>query len=257
MKELLDISSFLGLPEQASAHAWELDYWTGLIHWLMLLLAVGWGAFFIYTMVRFRASKNPRANYAGTKGKLAKYQEGGVILAEVLLLGLFAIPNWAVWRNAPETAQNPIHVNVVGEQFAWNFHYPGADGVFGKRDVNLVDTQMNPLGLDRSDPAAADDLVMLNEMHLPVDRDIVLHISSKDVIHSFSMNAHRVKQDAIPGLIIPVSFVPTQTGRFEISCAQLCGLSHYRMKAWVIVETGAEYEQWLIDAAEEMARYAS
>jgi cytochrome c oxidase subunit 2 len=256
MKELLDISSFLGLPEQASAHAWELDYWTGLIHWLMLLLAVGWGAFFIYTMIRFRSSKNPQANYNGTSGKLAKYQEGGVILAEVLLLAVFAIPNWAVWREAPNAA-NAVHVHVIGEQFAWNFHYPGADGVFGKRDVNLVDTQFNPLGLDRSDPAAADDLVMLNELHLPVDQNVVLHISSKDVIHSFSMNAHRVKQDAIPGLVIPVGFVPTETGRFEISCAQLCGLSHYRMRAFVYVHTAQEYEQWLIEAAEEMAEYAS
>lgn len=257
MKELLDISSFLGLPEQASAHAWELDYWTGLIHWLMLLLAVGWGGFFIYTMIRFRASKHPKANYEGTTGKLAKYQEGGVILAEVLLLAVFAIPNWAVWRNSPATAENPIHVNVVGEQFAWNFHYPGEDGVFGRREPELVDTQLNPLGLDRTDPAAEDDLVLLNEMHLPVDRNIVLHISSKDVIHSFSMNAHRVKQDAIPGLVIPVSFVPTETGKFEISCAQLCGLSHYRMRAVVYVESTAEFEQWLIDTAEEMAEYAS
>lgn len=256
MKELLDISSFLGLPEQAAAHAWELDYWTGLIHWLMLVLAIGWGAFFIYTMVRFRSSKQPQAIYAGTKGKLAKYQEGGVIVAEVLLLVVFAIPNWAVWRNAANVA-DAVEVHVVGEQFAWNFHYPGPDGVYGRRDVNLIDTQLNPLGIDRSDPASADDIITLNELHLPVDRDIVLHISSKDVIHSFAMNAHRVKQDAIPGLVIPVGFMPTMTGRFEISCAQLCGLSHYRMRAFVYVHTTQEYEQWLIEAAEEMAEFAS
>jgi len=257
MKELLDISSFLGLPPEASAHAAELDYWTGLIHWLMLLLALGWGGFFIYTMIRFRASKNPTANYKGTSGKLAKFQEGGVILAEILLLAVFAIPNWATWRGAPSTVSDPVHINVVGEQFAWNFHYPGADGVFGRRDPNLVDTQTNPLGIDRSDPAAADDLIMLNELHIPVNRNIVLHITSKDVIHSFSMNAHRVKQDAIPGLVIPVTLVPTETGKFEISCAQLCGLSHYRMRAVVYVQTASEYDEWFQRAVEEMAEFAS
>lgn len=257
MKELLDIHKFLGLPEQASAHAAELDYWTGLVHWLMLLLALGWGTFFIYTMIRFRAGKNPQANYRGTKGKLAKFQEGGVILAEIMLLAVFAIPNWSIWRDVAPNAEDAVHVNVIAEQFAWNFQYPGEDGIFGRRDPNLVDTQFNPLGIDRDDSAATDDIITLNELHLPVNKHIVLHITSKDVIHSFWMHAQRVKQDAIPGLEIPVGFVPTETGKFEISCAQLCGLSHYRMRAVLYIDTPGEYQEWLKKMAVEMAEYAS
>lgn len=258
MYDLFDISAFLGLPPQGSAHAAELDYWTGLIHWLMLLLAVGWGAFFIYTLIRFRASKNERASYEGAKGKWAKYQEGGIILVEVMLLVGFAIPNWALWRSGPERgSQKIVEVHVIGEQFTWNFHYPGPDGVFGTRDHLLIDTQLNPIGLDPDDPASADDIYTIGEMHLPVDTQVILHISSKDVIHGFSMNSMRVKQDAIPGLVIPVYFTPIITGKSEISCAQLCGLSHYRMGAKLYIDTQADYDTWLDEQAELMAEYAS
>ncbi len=254
---MFDISSFMGLPPQGAAHAAELDYWTGLVHLLMLVLAVGWGAFFIYVLFRFRTKSNPTASYEGTDGKWSKFSEGGVILAEVLLLVVFAIPNWAVWRgDIPDPAvDDVVEVHVIAEQFAWNFHYPGEDGVFGERDINLIDTQTNALGLNLDDPAAADDIITLNHLHLPVDRRVLVHISSKDVIHSFNLNSMRVKQDAIPGLVIPVSFIPTITGRSEIACAQLCGLSHYRMRGFVTVYDDAGYERWKVEAAEEMKEY--
>jgi len=222
---MFDISAFLGLPEQGAAHAAELDYWTGLVHWLMFVLAVGWGAFFIYTLIRFRTTKNPNANYEGVDGKWSKASEGGVIFVEVLLLAVFAIPNWASWRgDIPDPAvDDVVEVHVIAEQFAWNFHYPGEDGVFGERNIDLIDTQTNSIGLNMGDPAAADDIVTLNHLHLPVDKRVLVHISSKDVIHSFNLNSMRVKQDAIPGLVIPVSFIPTMTGRTEIAFAQLCG----------------------------------
>ncbi|MBO6573891.1 MAG: hypothetical protein JJ896_00620 [Rhodothermales bacterium] len=248
MREFLDISQFLGMPDRAAAHAAEIDFMMSLVHWLMALLFVGWGAYFIYVLFRFRRGRNPVANYDGADGKWSKYQEMGVILAEAALLVGFAFPLYGFIKNDFPTAQDaPFRVDVVAEQFAWNVHYPGEDGEFGRRVPELVDTVRNPLGLDDSDPASADDVVSVNELHLPVDRPVILNLSSKDVIHSFGVPQLRVKQDAIPGLIIPMWFRPNVEGEYEIACAQLCGLSHYRMKGYVTVESEEAVQAFLDD----------
>ena len=144
-------------------------------------------------------------------------------------------------------------VRVVAQQFAWNIHYPGADGIFGRTDPYLVDEQSNPVGLDRSDPVAVDDVTTIGQLHLPDDRPVLIHLTTKDVIHSFSLPIMRVKQDAIPGMSIPVWFVPTRTGTWQIACAQLCGNSHYRMKGILKVETAAEFSAWMAEKAADLA----
>ena len=255
MKEFFDISGWLGLPPDVSTHGAELDYMTGLVHLLMLVLFVGWGAFFIYTVFRFRASKNPTASYKGATGHLSTYQEGAVVLAEVILLFVFAIPAWAVIKNDFPAASEAMEIHVVGEQFAWNFHHAGPDGQFGRRSIDLVDTATNPLGLDLNDPAGQDDIITVNEMHIPVNTPIIVNISSKDVIHSFSLPNLRVKQDAIPGLTIPVWFEANGTGRFDIGCAQLCGLGHYRMHGWLTVHTQQEYNDWVQNYLQELEEF--
>ncbi|RMG69091.1 MAG: cytochrome c oxidase subunit II [Calditrichaeota bacterium] len=252
---MLDISRYLGLPPPASAHAHQIDFVIGLVHWLMLALFVGWSIYFIYVLYRFRASKNPIPNYRGTKGTLSKYQEIGVVLAEAILLAGFSIPLWGQLRHEIPTDANRIELRVVAEQFAWNVHYPGPDGVFGRTDINLVDLQTNPLGLDRNDPAARDDIVTVNEIHVPVNKLVLIHLSSRDVIHSFNLPNMRVKQDAIPGLSIPVWFRPIRTGDYDIACAQLCGLGHYRMRGHLIVESEEEFQAWLKEQAEMMQEY--
>lgn len=247
MLDWLDISRYLGLPENASAHGVELDYMLGLVHWLVILLFIIWAPFFLYTLWRFRSAKNPRADYFGVKSHLSTYQEVGVVVAELVLLFGFAIPTWAELREDnfyPEEGDATI-VHAIGEQFAWNLHYPGPDGIFGERNIDLVDTQLNPVGLDRDDPNAGDDIVTVNELHLPVDKPVIIHLSSKDVIHSFALPVMRVKQDAIPGLTIPLWFVPTQTGEWEIACAQLCGVGHYRMRGYLTVHEEGAFEAWL------------
>lgn len=249
----LDLSNYLGLPEGASSHAAGLDHMLGLVHWLMLILFLVWAPFFIYTLFRFRQSKHPKALYEGTKSRLSTFLEGGVVLAEVGLLFGFAIPVWGELRGELPAEADATVVHVVAEQFAWNIHYPGADGVFGRRDPELVDPVSNPLGLDRSDPNAQDDITTLNELHVPVDKPAVIYLSSKDVIHSFGLPVMRVKQDVIPGLVIPVWFVPTQAGDSEIACAQLCGLGHYRMRGYLTVHTAEDYEAWLRTSAGEQA----
>ena len=136
-------------------------------------------------------------------------------------------------------------VRVVAQQFAWNIHYPGADGIFGKTDVSLINEQTNPVGLDRSDPNAADDITTLNQLHLPVDKPVIIHLSSKDVLHSFYLPEMRVKQDAIPGMSIPLWFKPVKIGNWEIACAQLCGLGHYRMRGFLNIHSQNDYDAWL------------
>jgi cytochrome c oxidase subunit 2 len=140
-------------------------------------------------------------------------------------------------------------MHVVGQQFNWNFHMPGPDGQFGRREIGLV-TNSNPLGLDPNDPASKDDMVALGEVHVPVDRPVIIELSSKDVIHNFALQNMRIAQDAIPGSLIPMWFKPVKTGTYEVICGQLCGLGHYSMKGTVVVDNPAEYQAWLKERAE-------
>lgn len=260
MNRFLDISGMLGLPEQASAHAGHIDYMMGLVHILMAILFVGWGAFFIYCLVRFRSSRNPVAQYKLIKGRMSTVQESGVVVAEIILLFGFAIPTWATIKHDFPAAESATVVHLVAEQFAWNVHYPGPDGVFGRTEVNLVDDTIgNNIGLDRNDPAARDDVFSINNLVLPVDRDIVIRLTSRDVIHSFFLPQMRVKQDAIPGMSIPIHFRAVQTtpedsrypGCFaekncwEIACAQLCGITHFQMRGFYQVLPQAEFDAWM------------
>jgi cytochrome c oxidase subunit 2 len=236
--------NFLGLPVAASQHAPDVDSLISVVHWLMLVLFVGWGAFFLYVLFRFRKGANPRADYHGAKGKVSKMLEIGIVVVEAILLVFFAIPAWArrVSNFPPESGATVVR--VVGEQFAWNVHYPGPDGKFGRTDISLMAAD-NPLGLDRNDPAAKDDITTINQLTLPVDKPVLVHLSSKDVIHSFGLYEMRVKQDAVPGLDIPVWFIPNRIGDYEITCSQLCGLGHYRMRGFVNIRSQADYEKFL------------
>ena len=239
------ILNWLGLPVAASAHAGEVDRIMTLVHWLMLVLFVGWGIFFVYVLLRFRSGAHPKANYRGVRGSWSNWVEGGVLVAEIVLLAFFSIPFWT--RNvdaAPPPENQATVVRVVAEQFAWHVHYPGADGVFGRTDIRLVNPD-NPLGLDRDEAAGKDDLVVNGRLNLPVDRPVIVYLSSKDVIHSFALPQMRVKQDAIPGIVQPVWFTPTRTGQWDIACSQLCGLGHYRMKGVYQIQTAEEYQAWL------------
>ena len=253
----------LGLPEDASAHGLQLDNLTALVHWFMAVLFVGWGIFFIYTLIRFRKGRNPVASYEGAKGHFSTYGEAGVVLVEVILLVAFAVPIWATRVNAIPSEKEAVTVRVVAEQFAWNVHYPGADGVFGRTDSKLIQAGSNPLGLDRTDPAGQDDITSINQLHLPVNRKVLIHLSSKDVIHSLYLPQMRVKQDAIPGMTIPVWFearkvTPAENSLpgcaagmkcWEIACAQLCGITHYRMRGYYQIHDEAGYQAWLAQNA--------
>jgi cytochrome c oxidase subunit II len=232
------------LPVQASAHAAQLDLITILVHALMFALFVGWGGVFVYTLIRFRRSRNPKADYNGAKGRTSTYSEAVIVIAELILLVGFSIPAWATRTQALPSEHEAVVVRVVAEQFAWNAHYAGADGRFGRTDVKLVAAD-NPLGLDPRSPEGKDDIHTVNEIVVPIGRPVIVQLSAKDVIHSFGVPAMRVKQDANPGMLTPVWFTPTRAGDYDIACSQLCGLGHYRMRAVLRVVDDTQFNAWL------------
>lgn len=240
------MDELLGLPVQASAHAGEIDQMIILIHYLMFILFIGWGAFLVWVLVRFRASANPKADYEGVTSHTSSYLDIALAVVEAVLLIGFAIPAWANRVNElpPESESTVVH--MIAKQFEWHAHYPGADGRFGRRDLSLI-TPTNVVGLDRNDPSAGDDIISINRMNIPVDTPVIIYLSSQDVIHSLGIAEMRIKQDAIPGLEIPMWFVPTRLGDYQINCSQLCGLGHYRMKAEVSVQTQADFDAWFAE----------
>jgi len=158
----------------------------------------------------------------------------------VLVLGL---PVWAEVYGEPPA--DVLDAEVVGVQFNWLIRYPGKDGVYGRTDPKLV-AEWNPLGLDEDDPKAADDIVLPNgRLVLPVDRMARLSLRSHDVLHSFSVPQFRTKQDLIPGFVAHTQFRPTKVGTYEIACAELCGLGHYRMRGTVVVMSQEDFAAWL------------
>jgi len=256
---------WLGMQPLGAAHGAQIDALIGWVHVFMLVLFVGWGAFLAYVLVRFRRSRHPVADYTGVKSHASNYSEIAVAVVEAILLFAFSIPIWAARVDHIPAESEALVVQVTGEQFAWNIHYPGPDGKFGRTDITKIDLQSNPLGLDRDDPNAKDDVTTVNQLYLPVNKPIIVRLRSKDVIHSFGVPEFRVKQDAVPGFTIPIWFIPdvttaemrTRTGnaefQYEIACAQLCGLGHAKMRGFVTVLPGDEFQKWLDDKIKEQS----
>jgi cytochrome c oxidase subunit 2 len=235
----------LGMPELASKNGAKVDALIVYVHWLMLALFIGWIIYFGYAIWRFRASRNPKANYHGVKNHASNYIELGVVIAEAVLLVGVAIPVWAKAVDHFPDAKDSTVIYVMAQQYAWNIRYAGPDGVFGRQDMKYI-SDTNVFGVDPTDPAGKDDIQTLNEIHVPVGKPVVAYVSSKDVIHSFKITAMRTCQDAIPGLRIPCWFTPTKIGKYQVNCAQLCGPGHSSMTGgFLIVESQADFNKWI------------
>ena len=283
-----NISHYLGLPINAASHGSMIDSMIAWTHWLMLILFVGWGIYLIITIIKFSEKNHPKADYNVVQSHYSQYVEYGVIIFEAFLLIGLSIPLYSQIKTSLPNDNQVHHIRVIAQQFAWNIHYPGVDGKFGKTNIKLVDEESNPIGLDRSSPFGADDIVSINQMHLPVNKQVLIHLSSKDVIHSFGIPEMRIKQDAIPGMAIPFFFTPTMTSAefinkikdteryspsgnymglgqetwdifseekknefrgFQIACAQLCGNSHYKMRGFMTIHNEESYTKWLSEEA--------
>jgi len=240
------------LPPDISTHGAGIDQLIFYIHIFMFTLFFGWGVFFLYTLYRFRERPGHTATYEAKHFTFSTYLEAAVLGIELVLLFALAMPI-TLQAKTPPAEKDAFTVRIVAQQFAWNIHYPGPDGKFGRTEEKLVNEAAgNPIGLDRTDPDAKDDVVTINDFHFPVKTKILVKLSSKDVIHSFFIPVLRVKHDSVPGMVVPVWFEATQTGQFEIACAQLCGNSHYRMRGSLTVETPETYTAWMADQQKEL-----
>lgn len=239
-------SKFLGIPECFSAHGPQVDHLLDVVHWFMFALAAGWSLFFLFCLFRFWHGRNAKASYEGVRNHISSHIEIGVVLIEAVLLLGFAFPLWAdrvdSWKDVQR--RDPVRVRVVGFQFGWLLHYPGPDGKFGRVDPHLINADSNTVGIDYNDPNAADDFVSANLLRLPVNRGAVLNITSKDVIHNYSLIPMRIQQDAIPGKEIPMWFTPVKTLETYVVCGQLCGENHGNMTGTLEVVSEKEYTEW-------------
>jgi cytochrome c oxidase subunit 2 len=244
----------LRLPVLASEHGRNLDNLLTYVHWLMFALFIGWLAYFGLVLYRFRQSRQPRPHPTGVRSHFTSYLEGGVAVVEAILLIGFSVPLWAKMVSNPPREDQSTVVRVMGRQFNWVAHYAGLDGQMGRQSAALA-SAMDPFGVDRKgDAQAKDDVVVQGTLIVPVNKPVLAHITSLDVVHSFAVPAMRVCQDAIPGMSIPVWFTPVKEGEYKITCAQLCGNSHYGMFATLKVVAQADYDRWL---AEQSAKARS
>lgn len=171
---------------------------------------------------------------------MAAVAEGGV-----LVIGL---PVWQEYFEA-EAPGDVLTIEITAQQFLWNVRYAGADGTFGRTERRLIDDATNPLGLDRTEAAAKDDIVLINRIVVPVNQPVRIRLHARDVIHSFFLPHLRVKQDAVPGMMPEVTFTPTREGIFELACAELCGLGHYRMQGFFRVVAANDFRRVLAEEA--------
>src|ERR1041385_8813820 len=260
---LLFIAGKWWFPEAISEHAPALDR-----QFLITIVVVGLsftaaqvGLGWMVWKYRDTGSKSDRATYSHGSNRLEVLWT--VITAVVFIaLGVMGQSVWASLR-LNDAPPGSYHVEVVSQQFQWNFHYPGKDGKFGRTDPSLIDDGgLNFIGLDSNDPAAADDSVTA-ALAIPVNRPVELRLRSKDVIHNFWVPQLRFKQDLVPGMEIKVHFTANKVGRYELACAELCGQLHFKMKSYMLVLPEEEIqalhalsqEQFQAKMAELLAKY--
>ena len=245
---IVEIFSF---PELVSQDGGDIDGLVIAVHLLMLVLFVGWIIYYFVALWKFRASNNPKADYKGVKTKtITNSIEGAVIVAELVLV-VVATYFWNFYVNKTDDFSEDKVIRVTAEQFAWSARYPGADGKLGAQSKTLV-SAANPFGIDKADPYSEDDVeVLKSDIVIPMKKNkdgtsksITIDLASKDVIHCFKVLPLRVCQDVIPGMRIPIHFRPTKVGRYQVTCAQLCGDDHARMKGTVKVVDEAEWDEW-------------
>ena len=219
---------WMHLPEQASTYANEIDEMFHLIMWITGVIFVIVELMLLWFLWRYRHREGRTAHYTHGNNRL----EVIWTIVPALICVMLALLSRHIWDQIKENMPHEaVEVHVTGEQFAWNFRYPGPDGKF--------DT--------------ADDILTLNQLHLPVGKPVIVTLTSKDVIHSFFLPEFRVKQDAVPGMHTRIWFEGNKVGHWEIACAELCGLGHFRMKGFITVDTPDDYQKWLAEQAAAQA----
>ncbi len=197
--------------------------------------------FMAYAVYRFRHTPERRAHYEPENKKLETW------LTVVTAVGVAAMlaPGLVVWADFVSVPEEAEEVEVLGMQWQWHYRFPGEDGELGEVDASFFGPD-NPFGINPRDEAGRDDrLVTSNELHLPKDQPIKLLMRSRDVLHDFAVPQFRVKMDLLPGMVTHAWFTPTKTGKFDVLCMELCGVAHYAMRGYVVVDEAEDFESWL------------
>ena len=210
------------LPAGASSYSGEIDWLYYLILVITGIAFVVVEAALIWFLWRYRARPGRKATYIHGSMK-AEVIWTAVPAIAVIVIGIMSSGVWNRIRGRDSVPPDAIPIGVMAKQFEWNATYAGPDGALG----------------------TADDFTTRNQIHVPAGRPVVVMLEAEEVIHSFFIPAFRVKQDAVPGMRTPVWFQATTPGEYELACAELCGLGHYRMRGGVTVHATADYEQWL------------
>jgi cytochrome c oxidase subunit II len=235
------------LPAGASAATAWIDHQFALTFVIMGIVFVAAQMSLGYIVWKYQETpSSPPAAYSHGNTRL---EIVWTALTTILFVGLNLMGSsvWASQRYPFEPDPSAVQVEATGMQFAWYFRYPGPDGKYARTKPSLMDPSAGgeaAVGLDTTDPAAKDDVVT-GTMYLPVNREVDLSLRSVDVIHDFFVPQLRFKQDAVPGLNIHMHFQPTQIGDYEIACAELCGLGHYKMHGMVHVVSQEDFDKWL------------
>ncbi len=241
-------------PAPISAHALVIDRQFNVTLAIVAIAFVAVHLALAFAIWRYRSTRAGSARYFDGNHRLELI--GAAVTAVVFVsLAVFGQRVWAqlYLYDAPP---NAISIEVTGQQFVWNFRYPGPDTKFGVTRPDLYNDEDNspmarpgPVGIEPSDPTGKDDVVTVGIVVVPIGKPVRLLLRAKDVTHSLFVPELRLKQDAVPGMKINVHFVPTREGRFEIACAELCGIGHHRMRAFLEVRSQVEFEQWLAEKA--------
>jgi len=202
---------------------------------------VGINLFLVYVLIRYRHRKGRRAAYEPDNRKLERWLLLGTTLAIALLLA----PGLFVYAEYLKTPRDALVVEVLGQQWQWRYRFPGQDNKLGQTDTRFI-TSDNPFGIDPADPNGQGNILIANnELHLPINRPVKMLLRSRDVLHDFFVPPFRARMNMVPGMVTTFWFTPTKVGRYEVVCAQLCGIGHSNMRGYVVVEDGASFASWL------------
>ncbi|NWL22614.1 cytochrome c oxidase subunit II [Pseudomonas umsongensis] len=197
--------------------------------------------FMAVAIMRYRHKEGARAHYQPESKKL----EFWLIVVTSIGIAAMLAPGLVVYNDFIRVPKEAYELEVVAQQWQWTYRFPGQDGKLGKSDIKFV-AAANPLGIDPKDPAGQDDvLIKNNEIRLPLNRPVKVLLRSKDVLHDFYIPQIRSKMDMVPGMVSYFWFTPTKTGKYEVLCAEFCGVGHYNMRGQMIVEEQGAFDQWL------------
>lgn len=197
--------------------------------------------FMAIALIRFRHRKGRKAAFEPENKKLETWLLGLTTVGVVIMLA----PGLIVYADFIIVPKNALVFEVLAKQWQWGFRFPGKDGVLGNTNSRLISFN-NPFGVNPEDPNGQDDILIANgELHLPIDQPVQVLLRSIDVLHDFYVPHFRVKMDAVPGIVSSLWFTPTKIGRYDLACAEYCGMGHHTMHNFVIIDSQPDFQIWL------------